>query len=28
MYDYYLTLNIICTYNNNCKTSSPFSLTG
>jgi hypothetical protein len=28
MYDYYLTLNIIYTYNNNTKTSSPFSLTG
>jgi len=28
MYDYYLLLNIIYTYNNNCKTSSPFSLTG
>jgi hypothetical protein len=28
MYDHYLTLNIIYIYNNNCKTSSPFSLTG
>jgi len=27
MYDYYLTLNIIYIYNN-CKISSPFSLTG
>lgn len=28
MYDYYLMLNTIYTYNNNYKTSSPFSLTG